>query len=677
MRSGDGTVDASRTSSGWCLGIAVATAFLAGVSARAVASDEPGAAVGVGAGTTSVEVQIAVGSADLDAGAEGTFSVSLIAQGGGVVATLNDIELASPVSIPELMATATTLAVDISADAAFVAVADASRLPDLGTVHIEGESILYSAKEGNVLTVAARGADGTTAAAHAAGAPVQVPTRVPSCELAAGLAALGKSAVFSFVPDGCTPGDQSEAGCRAVRAIVLGVSGFTEIPSGSVLYTCKIAAGSEAGDFPLACPEGASVELPLQPAQASADPDVRPGPLATGCPDGVAHVAGTPVAIEIGSTTVAPDGTGTFEVTLSTAGADVASTLNDIVFQAGAPIAARTATTILGAGVAAGDLVLPVEDASLLPDFGVVRIDDELITYSGKNANSLDVAERGSRGTTAAAHSMGATVEAATGATPDCRATDELTALGKSAVFSFVPEGCVTGVDCIAARAVVVALDDFAPIPDGTRLYECNVNAGEGEGAFALACPEGDAIAPPLEPAQASGVPAAPAGLGTAGLPPLFDTICPDGEVTVSSDQTPGATRTPTATPTPTTTPTATPTTGGATPTRTGTAVPATPTSTGPIATITPTRTIGTPSATATPTSTRTPTPTSTSQPGLCTGDCDENQVVSVDELIRGVNIALARAAVGDCEPLDENANGSISIDELVGAVKRAINGCP
>jgi len=112
--------------------------------------------------------------------------------------------------------------------------------------------------------------------------------------------------------------------------------------------------------------------------------------------------------------------------------------------------------------------------------------------------------------------------------------------------------------------------------------------------------------------------------------------------------QTPGLTATPTATPTNTQTglPTATPT--------------ATRTSNG----------------TETPTETPIPSPTPTSDVTPCTGDCDGNGVTSINELIRGVNIALGLQDVSSCPAADEDGNGIVSVNELIRAVNRALDGC-
>jgi subtilisin family serine protease len=130
----------------------------------------------------------------------------------------------------------------------------------------------------------------------------------------------------------------------------------------------------------------------------------------------------------------------------------------------------------------------------------------------------------------------------------------------------------------------------------------------------------------------------------------------------------------PTVTPTPTHTPTNT-----ATPTPSWTLTPV-PTNT---PTSSPTHTAAlTPSPTSTqtapPTATQPPTVivTATATPPLCTGDCDGDGAVTVDELVVGVNIALGSAQVDACRVFDASNDGSVTVDELVAAVGYALNGC-
>ena len=60
-----------------------------------------------------------------------------------------------------------------------------------------------------------------------------------------------------------------------------------------------------------------------------------------------------------------------------------------------------------------------------------------------------------------------------------------------------------------------------------------------------------------------------------------------------------------------------------------------------------------------------------------CPGDCNGNHVVAIDELIRGVRIALGELELSACPPFDTNSSESVSISELVSAVNAALRGCP
>lgn len=57
-------------------------------------------------------------------------------------------------------------------------------------------------------------------------------------------------------------------------------------------------------------------------------------------------------------------------------------------------------------------------------------------------------------------------------------------------------------------------------------------------------------------------------------------------------------------------------------------------------------------------------------------GDCDDNGRVTVDELIRGVNIALGELDLSRCSLLDANDDDRVVISELVLAVTKALDGC-
>jgi len=82
-----------------------------------------------------------------------------------------------------------------------------------------------------------------------------------------------------------------------------------------------------------------------------------------------------------------------------------------------------------------------------------------------------------------------------------------------------------------------------------------------------------------------------------------------------------------------------------------------------------------TPSATASPSPTPTRTPTPTPMPS-CSGDCNQDGMVTVDELVRAVNIALGNVASAQCPAADVNGDAQVTVDELVKAVNALLQGC-
>jgi hypothetical protein len=88
----------------------------------------------------------------------------------------------------------------------------------------------------------------------------------------------------------------------------------------------------------------------------------------------------------------------------------------------------------------------------------------------------------------------------------------------------------------------------------------------------------------------------------------------------------------------------------------------------------------GTPTTTTSRVPTRTHTPlvptTETAGPQLCVGDCDGNHTVSITELTLGVLIITGERSLAFCPALDANADATLEINELIGAVALALAGC-
>lgn len=62
--------------------------------------------------------------------------------------------------------------------------------------------------------------------------------------------------------------------------------------------------------------------------------------------------------------------------------------------------------------------------------------------------------------------------------------------------------------------------------------------------------------------------------------------------------------------------------------------------------------------------------------PSACSGDCDLDGAVTVDELVRGVNIGLGIVPFDDCPQFDRDGSETVSVDEIITAVQNALNGC-
>jgi sugar lactone lactonase YvrE len=60
-----------------------------------------------------------------------------------------------------------------------------------------------------------------------------------------------------------------------------------------------------------------------------------------------------------------------------------------------------------------------------------------------------------------------------------------------------------------------------------------------------------------------------------------------------------------------------------------------------------------------------------------CTGDCDGNDEIAVNELLLGINIGLGSAQMNACPVFDTSADGEVTVDELLASVKAAVLGCP
>lgn len=60
-----------------------------------------------------------------------------------------------------------------------------------------------------------------------------------------------------------------------------------------------------------------------------------------------------------------------------------------------------------------------------------------------------------------------------------------------------------------------------------------------------------------------------------------------------------------------------------------------------------------------------------------CAGDCDADELVSVGELVRCVNVVMGSETLESCESCDIDGNGQVNVGELVAGVGNLLAGCP
>jgi len=182
-----------------------------------------------------------------------------------------------------------------------------------------------------------------------------------------------------------------------------------------------------------------------------------------------------------------------------------------------------------------------------------------------------------------------------------------------ASAFVFRPTGCSED-ECTRVFAAVFPTFPISAIPDGSVLFTCRVDVAADAALGSYALEIGPLV---ISDVIGNAVPGA---------------IAVDGAIEVEA--------VPTPTPTPTATATAT--------------VPATATQT----------------ATATATATATPIPT-------CTGDCNGDRTVTVDEIVAAVSIALGTVDIAACLAADTSGDGRVTVDEIVATVTNALTGCP
>ncbi len=300
-------------------------------------------------------------------------------------------------------------------------------------------------------------------------------------------------------------------------------------------------------------------------------------------------------------------------------------------------------------------------------DNGTLRLDTALSSTNAVTVKSgATLQGNGSSGGTLSVEN-GGTI--APGSSPGVLASSGLTMVA-GAIFAAEIDGpnAITQYDRIAVSgpvslggATLAVTLGYAP-PDGQQFTLISQLQGQSVTGTFAALPEGATF-------QVDGTTFGITYTGGSGNDVVLIAGPPHTPTSTATELVP--TNTPTSPPTPTTTFTSAST---ATPTPTTQTQLPTATST---SSLTPTSASATPTFTPTPTPSIIPTPTATEMAPLCTGDCDGNGSVAINELVVGVNIALDHVPATVCPRFDADGNGLVTIPELIAAVGNALTDCP
>jgi len=194
------------------------------------------------------------------------------------------------------------------------------------------------------------------------------------------------------------------------------------------------------------------------------------------------------------------------------------------------------------------------------------------------------------------------------------------------------------------------------------------VPTGTETAIAATATPTPTVTSPPSATHSASASP-------TLTLPTATPTATSSETVTATSTVTPTVVASETGTVMPSATATSSPPpTPSTTETVRATAVPTTTSTATATASHTP---MPTATASATATQPPTPTPSASPMPEVCAGDCEHSRAVTVTDIVTMVNVALESAPVTACSAGDVNGDGRITVDEILTAVGNSLSGCP
>ena len=193
----------------------------------------------------------------------------------------------------------------------------------------------------------------------------------------------------------------------------------------------------------------------------------------TGIPTGTAEATVTPTAIPTGL----PTGTATATVTVTATGIATGTASATVT-------ATRTATPTVPVPATSSATVthtpLPVVASIIVGS--VVGEPGATVSFPVTLESDANIA--GAQ--VDIAYAAAAAVVAKDGA-PDCTVNPDIDKNDTS--YAFQPSGCTPGEDCTGIRAIVLSLENLDTIPDGARLFSCNVAlAADASDTYPLTC---------------------------------------------------------------------------------------------------------------------------------------------------------------------------------------------
>ncbi|MBX3028238.1 hypothetical protein KF840_25390 [bacterium] len=288
--------------------------------------------------------------------------------------------------------------------------------------------------------------------------------------------------------DDCTPPDTCIDGTCQVEAP-------TGVPTGTATATLTpTATGVPTGtatatETPTGIPTGTATATvtPTGIPTGTATATITLTPTATGIPTGTATATPTGIPTGTATATVTPTGipTGTATATVTPTGIPTGTATATATPTSGSPTATRTNTPTVvipaTSTATATQTPLPVVASIIVGNAtgepgASTSFDVSLETAADIAGVQVDIA-----------FDAAAAIAAKGDGKPDCAVNPEIEKNATS--FAFLPSGCTPGEDCTAVRAIVLALENLDPIPNGSRLFTCTVAiAADAIGTYPLAC---------------------------------------------------------------------------------------------------------------------------------------------------------------------------------------------